>query len=153
MGTFELVRSVPAGIHETFGVFAAFRDHGDFIPLTTITSDEGPIGVNWTFTARSGFGPLALPDRMEVSIWDPPHEFRIDKLGPVLDGWAHVHFAREGSDTRVVWREHIMVRPHTVGRVLGRVLDPGNQLMFGRALDKMARRAAEAPGSTGADGP
>ncbi len=153
MGTFELVRCVPAGLQETFDVFSGFRDHGDYIPLTTITSDEGPIGVNWTFTARSGVGPLALPDRMEVSIWDPPHEFRIDKLGPVLDGWAHVHFAREGSDTRVVWREHIMVRPHIVGRALGRVIDPGNRVMFGRALDKMARRAADVPGLPGAGQP
>ncbi len=153
MGTFDLVRCVPAGLQETFDVFSAFRDHGDYIPLTTITADEGPIGVNWTFTARSGIGPLALPDTMEVSIWDPPHEFRIDKIGPMLDGWAHVHFAREGADTRVVWREHIMVRPHIVGRALGRVIDPGNRLMFGRALDKMTRRAADASGQTGAGRP
>lgn len=154
MGTFDLTRRVPSGQQETFDVFAAFRNHGDFIPMTTITADDGPIGVNWTFTARTGLGPLALIDRMEVSVWEPPHEFRIDKLGPMVDGWAHVHFVREGSETRVVWREHIMVRPHVVGAAVGRVIDPLNRLMFSRALDKMVARAAKgAGGSAGADRP
>lgn len=152
MGTFDLTRRVPSSQQDTFDVFAGFRDHGNFIPMTTITADDGPIGVNWIFTARSGLGPLALIDRMEVSIWDPPHEFRIDKLGPMLDGWAHVHFSREGNDTRVVWREHIMVRPHLVGAAVGRVIDPVNRMMFGRALNKMAARAAAGTGGSAGAG-
>lgn len=143
MGTFDLTRRVPASLNDTFEVFADFRRHGDFIPLTTMSYDDGPVGVNWRFVGRTGFGPLALVDRMEVSVWNPPYEFRIDKLGPVLDGWAHVHFTREGDETRVVWREQIMVRPHTLGRAVERVTDPLNKVMFGQALNKMARRASE----------
>lgn len=143
MGTFDLTRRVPASLDDTFDVFSDFRQHGDFIPFTTMQCDDDPLGVNWRFVGRTGFGPLALVDRMEISVWDPPHEFRIDKLGPMLDGWAHVNFAREGLETRVVWREHIMVRPHVFGQAVGCIADPFNKVMFGRALDKMARRAAE----------
>ncbi|CAN5425889.1 hypothetical protein BH23ACT6_BH23ACT6_22980 [soil metagenome] len=143
MGTFDLARRVPASGRHTFDVFSDFRAHGDYIPLTTITADEGPIGVGWRFTARSGLGPAALVDKMVVSVWNPPHEFRIEKLGPMLDGWAHAYFTAEGADTRVVWRERIVARPAPLGRGLGPVLDPLNRRMFARALDKMAARAAQ----------
>lgn len=143
MGTFDLTRCVPARVSTTFDVFSDFRQHGDFIPMTTMSCDDGPLGVNWRFVGRTGLGPLALVDRMEISVWNPPFEFRIDKLGPVLDGWAHVHFSREGAETRVVWREQITVRPHAFGQAVSPLVDPLNKLMFGRALDKMARRAVE----------
>lgn len=142
MGTFDIARRVPAGTRHTFRVFSDFRRHGDYIPLTTMVADAGPPQVGWRFTGRTGVGPLALADNMVVTVWDPPHEFRIEKLGPLLDGWAHVHFSSEGSDTRVVWRERIVVRPAPVGRGLGPVLDPMNRLMFARALDKMTEEAA-----------
>ncbi len=142
MGTFELARCVPAPQQDTFDVFSNFAKHGDFIPLTRMDCDPRPIGVDWRFTARSGVGPLSLVDRMEVSVWNPPHEFRIDKLGPLLDGWAHVHFTPEGRHTRVVWREHIMVRPPLIGTAVSQLSDPVNRAMFGRVLDGMARRAA-----------
>ncbi|MGB3185058.1 MAG: SRPBCC family protein [Ornithinimicrobium sp.] len=141
MGSFDLARRVPANLRHTFEVFADFRSHGDFIPMTTIEADDGPIALGWRFTARTGPGPLALPDKMVVTVWDPPHEFRIEKLGPVLDGWAHVHFTAEGGDTRVVWRERIVVRPAPIGRGLGPVLDPLNRRLFAHALDKMTDRA------------
>jgi carbon monoxide dehydrogenase subunit G len=142
VGTFDLVRRVPADPERTFEVFADFRRHGDFIPMTTITADDGPPRPGWRFTAVSGLGRLALVDRMEVGVWNPPHEFRIDKLGPMLDGWAHVHVIPEAGQTRVVWRERIVVRPAVLGRPASVVTDPVNRLMFGRALDKMAERAA-----------
>jgi len=82
---------------------------------------------------------------MEVSVWDPPHEFRIDKLGPMRDGWAHVHLTAEAGQTRLVWRERIVLRPRVLGRLVGPVTDPANRVMFGRALDKMAARAASGP--------
>jgi hypothetical protein len=145
MGTFDLVRRVNAPLDRTFAVFADFRRHGDFIPLTTISADEGDPGPGWRFTALTGVRRLALEDRMRVSVWDPPHEFRIDKLGPVLDGWAHVHLTVEAGQTRVVWREQIVLRPAAVGRLVGPLTDRGNRVMFGRALDKMAARAASSP--------
>ncbi|MGB5951003.1 MAG: SRPBCC family protein [Ornithinimicrobium sp.] len=142
MGTFDLARRVNASPRHTFEVFSDFANHGDFIPLTTMITDSHPMGVGWRFTGRTGLGPLALVDKMVITVWDPPHEFRIEKLGPMVDGWAHVHFSAEGTDTRVVWRERIVARPAPVGRGLAPVLDPLNRRMFGRALDKMADRAA-----------
>ena len=40
MGTFDLTRRVPASQDRTFEVFGGFRDHGDFIPMTTMLTDR-----------------------------------------------------------------------------------------------------------------
>lgn len=144
MGTFEVVRTVRAGRAKTFEVVADLRAHGDYVPLTRVEHDPGPIGVGWRFTGRTGVGPLTLVDRMEVTRWEPGESFRIDKRGPVLDGWAEVHFTCDGPDTRVVWHEHILVRPRALGRLLAPVLDPGNRVLFTRVLGAMAARAEHA---------
>lgn len=144
MGTFEVVRTVRADLARTFAVVSDLRAHGDYIPFTTIEHDPGPIAVGWRFAGRTGVGRLALLDRMEVTRWEPGESFRIDKRGPVLDGWADVHFSVDGDDTRVVWRERIVLRPRVLGAALGPVLDPANRVFFGRALSAMAARAQQA---------
>jgi hypothetical protein len=62
----------------------------------------------------------------------------------VLDGWAELHLSPDGPDTRLVWRERIVVRPAAVGRVLGPILDPANKALFGAAVDRMVARAERA---------
>ena len=143
MGTFEIVQTVRADLKTTFEVFSDFRMHGNYIPLTRIQASDRPMGKGWRFTALSGFGKLALVDRMEITQWDPHNSLTVTKFGPVLDGWAQVHFTPEGDDTRVVWRENIVLRPATAGSLLAPVLDPGNRAMFARSIKKMAA-AAEA---------
>lgn len=144
MGTFEVVRTVRADREQVFAVVADLRAHGDYIPLTTIRGGQGPIGPGWRFTARSGVGPLVLVDRMEVTRWEPGRGFRIDKHGPVLDGWAEVRLSQEGPHTRLSWRERIVLRPATVGRLLGPVLDQANKALFAAAVDRMVSRVERA---------
>lgn len=144
MGTFEVVRTVHADRDRVFAVVADLRAHGDYIPLTTIDGDQGAIGPGWRFTGRTGVGPLVLVDRMEVTRWEPGRGFRIDKRGPALDGWAELHLSPDGPDTRLVWRERIVVRPAAVGRLLGPILDPANKALFGAAVDRMVARAERA---------
>lgn len=143
MGTFEVVRTVRADRDRVFAVVADFRSHGDYIPLTRITADAGPIGPGWRFVGRTGVARLRLVDRMEVTRWEPGLGFRIDKRGPVLEGWAELHLSDDGPDTRLVWRERIVVRPASVGRLLGPLLDPGNKAVFGVAVDRMVARAEQ----------
>lgn len=142
MGTFELARTIAATPERVFDVVGDLRGYARFMPLTAITTDTGPITPGWEFEARSGIGRARVPDRMRVSDWDPPRGFRVVKLGPVLDGWAEVHLTGEGNGTRVVWREEITLRPAWLGRRLAPLSDRLNVWLFGRALDRMAARAA-----------
>ncbi|CAN5885955.1 MAG: SRPBCC family protein [Actinomycetota bacterium] len=137
MGTFEIVRTVRASPERVFSVVGDLAAYGEFLPMTSIETDAGTIAPGWHFTARTGPAPVRLVDRMRVSEWDPPRGFRVVKLGPVLDGWAQVHLTGEGADTRVVWRERIVVRPVRIGGPLSRIYDPVNTWLFGRALDRM----------------
>ncbi|MCE0486292.1 SRPBCC family protein [Ornithinimicrobium sediminis] len=143
MGTFEVVRTARAHRSRVFAVVSDFGSHGEFIPLTRMETDAGSPGPGWRFVGRSGLGPLALVDRMEVTVWEPDRHFRVDKRGPALDGWAEVHLSEDGPFTRLVWREEIVPRPAVLGSRLGPLLDPVNRWMFGRALDRMVRRAEQ----------
>lgn len=147
MGVFDFTRNAPLTPAQVFSVVGDLQGYGRWIPLTRIDADPGPVDAGWGFVARSGLGPLTLPDRMRVTRWEPDRGFSLTKLGPVLDGWAEVDLHAEGEHTRVVWREDITVRPRTLGRPLGRVTDPFNTWMFGRALDAMLAEARRVHGA------
>lgn len=156
MGTFELQRTMVGDRDHVFSVVGDLPAYGRYLPMTRIEHDPGPIGEGWRFTGYSGLGPVALVDRMQVTAWDPPHRFAVRKHGPVLLGWAQatVEMAQGGEDRshlavstdgkpappqcRVLWREHIVVRPARIGRVLAPATDRFNTWLFGRALDAMA---------------
>lgn len=141
MGTFEIVQTVRADLKTTFGVFSDFRMHGNYIPLTRIDFSDRSLGKGWRFTAKSGVGPLLLLDRMEITDWQPPSSLTVTKFGPLLEGWAQVHFTAEGESTRVVWLENIVVKPAPIGRALAPVLDRLNRAMFAQAIKKMTIEA------------
>lgn len=145
MGTFELARVMPGTPEQVFAVVADLPGYGDYILSTRIEHDSGPVKVGWRFTGHTGLGPLRLPDRMEVTRWEPGVGFGVRKLGPVLSGWAEVDLSpAEQTSTLVQWREHISVRPPLAGRLLGPVTDPTNRWLFSRALDAMQRRLTDA---------
>lgn len=144
MGTFELVRVVPADAQATFAVVGDLTAYGQFVVATTLDTDPPPVQEGWSFTARTGVGPFAVVDRMRVTAWEPPHRFAVRKLGPVLDGWADVRLTEGAAGTTVRWREEITVRPSWVGRPLAVFTDPVNRWLFGRALDRMTARVRAA---------
>ncbi|NLG23049.1 MAG: SRPBCC family protein [Actinomycetales bacterium] len=141
MGTFEIVRTLPATPERAFAVLGDLAAYGQFQPLTRIRATPGPVRPGWSFVAYTGIGPASVVDRMVVTAWEPGEHFAIVKVGPVLDGWATVHLTPEGEGTRVVWREEIVPRPGWLGRRLGPVSDPLMRWFTGRSLDRMAERA------------
>jgi len=90
--------------------------HEEWIPATTIEIEPGdPTEVGREFTALTGFGPLALPDRMRVvqCDWDPEAstgDCVVDKLGPVLRGQAGFTVAPDGDGAVIDWFEDVAVR-------------------------------------------
>jgi len=93
-----------------------WKAHEAWIPATRVEVDgDDPIAIGATFTAWTGFGKLALEDRMRVTecIWDETTEggsCQVEKLGPVLRGHAGFTVALNGQGARVEWIEDVTVR-------------------------------------------
>lgn len=127
MALIEIVRDVRLSQDEAWNRLTDWRRHGDFVPLTSIrVTGDG-------FVARTGLGPLAFDDPMEIVAFEAPSFCRLEKRGRVVTGWAELRVAPFGDLTRVVWREDI----HVTGTP--RFADPltkaSSRKLFGRVID------------------
>ncbi|NUS14379.1 MAG: SRPBCC family protein [Streptomyces sp.] len=145
MVTFSLTRTAPLPLADTWHRLTEWPRHGDVVPLTRVKVETaGPTGVGTVFVARTGLGPLAFDDRMEVTAWRPPSDSasgfcRLEKRGRVVTGWAEIEVAPgPGGRSRVVWREELGFRflPGVVDPVTRRVA----RYVFGRAVNRLLRR-------------
>ena len=51
-----------------------------------------------------------------------------------------------GEQTRLLWRENIVIRPIPLGRLLAPLTDRFNKALFARVVDAMAAEAVRAQG-------
>jgi len=51
-----------------------------------------------------------------------------------------------GEQTRLLWRENIVIRPIPLGRLLAPLSDRFNKALFARVVEAMAAEAASLPG-------
>ncbi|PWI14564.1 Immediate-early protein 2 [Streptomyces sp. Act143] len=146
MVTFLLERTAPLPLAETWRRLTDWPRHGDVVPLTRVTVETpGPTAVGTVFVARTGVGPLAFDDRMEVTVWRPPVDgapgfCRLEKRGRVVTGWAEIEVTPgPGGRSRVVWQEQLGIR------LLPGVVDPvvrgASRYVFGRAVNGLLRKA------------
>ncbi|MFB6848531.1 SRPBCC family protein [Streptomyces sp. NPDC056373] len=145
MANFQLERTAPLPLDEAWRRITRWQRHGDTVPLTVVgpvlhePTREGTLVV-----ARSGLGPLAFDDPMEVTVWQPPEGgaagmCRLEKRGRVVLGWAELEVRPgPGGRTRVIWREEIRVRflPSFFDGAVGR----SSRYVFGRALNHLLRQ-------------
>ncbi|HYN33653.1 MAG TPA: SRPBCC family protein [Ilumatobacteraceae bacterium] len=145
---FELTRRFDAPVCKVWDELVDWPGHGAWIPATKIEAEPGdPTAVGYTFTAWSGFRPLALEDRMRVTRcdWDETAGTGVcdvDKLGPVLGGSAGFTVRTDGAGTILIWREDVTVRYlpgflAPVAALAGRV---GFRMAL-RGLDKVLARS------------
>ncbi|MFH8798718.1 SRPBCC family protein [Streptomyces sp. NPDC017936] len=145
MVTFQLERTVPLPLDEAWRRLTAWPRHGDVVPLTRVTVlTPEPAGEGTVFVARTGIGPFAVDDRMEVTVWRPPGEdepglARLEKRGRAVLGWAEIEVRPgPGGRARVVWREEVRLR------LLPSLFDPllrtTARAVFGRAANRLLRR-------------
>jgi hypothetical protein len=143
--TFQFERTAPLPLDEAWRRLTEWPRHGDVVPLTRVTVvTPGPTREGTVFVARSGIGPFAFDDRMEVTLWCPPAEdepglCRLEKRGRMVRGWAEIEVRPgPGGRTRVVWREELRLR------MLPSPFDPllraTARMMFGRAANRLLRR-------------
>lgn len=124
--------------------------HGRWIPATRVEIDEGdPRQVGGRFTGYTGYGPLTLVDRMEVTRfeWDDgaeSGECEVAKLGPVLRGRAGftVRPAQDGTGGSAVdWFEDVTV-PYLPGFVAP-VVDRLSAAGFSMGMKKLGKLLAQ----------
>ncbi len=118
MATVALIvieRRVRLAAEEAWRRVTDWERHAAHVPLTTIIlRTPPPTHVGTRFVARTGIGPLAFDDPMEVVHWDPPtapdpHGLcRLEKRGTFVTGWAEIAVHRTGPDSsQVTWREQL----------------------------------------------
>ncbi|MFD0420191.1 SRPBCC family protein [Streptomyces sp. NPDC127108] len=137
MALFRVERATPLSPAEAWRRLTDWERHGRVVPLTRVTVSGGlPQGVGTVFTARSGVGPVAFDDPMEVTVWRPPDTAesglcRLVKRGAVVTGWAEIEVRSHGRGALVVWREELRIRrlPRALDPVVARVA----ARVFGRA--------------------
>ncbi|CAL9290186.1 SRPBCC family protein [Streptomyces olindensis] len=141
-----LERTVPLPLDEAWRRVTQWRRHGDVVPLTAVRVEPpAPTRRGTLVVARSGVGPLAFDDPMEVTVWQPPQDgaagrCRLEKRGRVVLGWAELEVRPgPGGRARVVWREEIRVRP--LPSLFDGLLRRSARYVFGRALNRLLRQA------------
>ena len=151
MGTFAIERTVAVRPAQMWTVLTDWAGYARWMPLTTMRLDQGPTRVGWTFAGLTGVGRARFADVMRITDWSPPSQeragaFRLAKVGRLLAGWAEVAVlpVAGGEQTRLVWRENIVIRPTPVGRLLAPFTDPFNRALFTKVVDAMATEAVGA---------
>ncbi|GGN94698.1 hypothetical protein GCM10011579_094480 [Streptomyces albiflavescens] len=144
MVLFLLERVSPHPVDSSWRRLTDWPRHADVVPLTRVTVlTPPPMREGTVFVARSGAGPLAFDDPMEVVTWQPPREggpgmCRLVKRGTFVTGWAEIEVRPVGDGgSRVLWREDLRVR--WLPRAADRPLRWAARWMFGRAVDGLLR--------------
>jgi hypothetical protein len=153
MGTFAIERHIAVPPRQVWDVVTDWAGYARWMPLTTMRLDEGPTRVGWRFAGLTGVGRLRFADVMLITGWEPPSQagrgvFRLVKTGHLLAGWAEVSVLPlgGGEQTKLRWRENIVIRPTFVGRLLAPLTDRFNKALFAKVVDRMAAEAVRAAG-------
>ncbi|MFE9257479.1 SRPBCC family protein [Streptomyces sp. NPDC006879] len=146
MPAIRIVRRFPLAPEVAWPRLTDWPRHGAHTPLTrTFVETEGATGLGTRFTARTGLGPFAFDDPMEVVGWLPPVDgcagrCRLVKTGRVITGWAEIEVSPDGADgCEVNWWEELRVRG--VPRLFDPVVAACARLVFGRTLAALLARA------------
>jgi len=171
MGTIAIERVVAVPPQRLWEVITDWEGYARWMPLTIMRLDPGPTRVGWSFAGLTGIGWLRFCDLMRITHWSPPPgtgpstgtdsasdsgtgaetgmgRFRLVKVGRLLSGWAEVSVLplAGGTQTQLLWREEIVLRPVVLGRLLAPLTDRLNQALFSTVIDAMAAEARQACG-------
>jgi hypothetical protein len=142
---FTAVVDVPATAQRTWQALTDWPSHGRWVPLTEVTVlTPSPAGVGARFVGRTGVGPLAFDDPMEVVEWREPASgvpgyCRLAKQGRVVLGQAWFEVAERGAGSTVSWTEDIEITPVPLTRPFRPLVNLLGRAAFARTLRTMSR--------------
>lgn len=116
--------------------WAAMTDwvsQGDWMPLTDVAVTSGDGGLGTRLSARTGVGPVAFVDDMEIDVWEPPRRCEVAHHGKVVRGRGVFEVESLGAGAaRVTWTEEL-------DGVAARLTAPVSRWVLGLALRRFAR--------------
>ena len=149
MARFTAVARTPAPAARTWELLTDWPAHSRWVPLTAVrVLTPQRRGVGARFTGRTGLGPIAFDDPMEVVEWREPAagtagRARLIKYGRVVLGGAELEVEdAPGGGSIVRWTEDMQVAPVRLTRPFDRVVAVVGRRAFERALRAMARELA-----------
>lgn len=129
--TASVVVDVPADV-----AWAAMTDwvgQGEWMPLTAVEVLGGDGGLGTRLSARTGVGPLAVVDPMEIDVWQPPRRCEVAHSGKVIRGRGVFLVDPVGdARVRVTWTEELEGS-------LARLTAPVGRVVLTLALRRFAR--------------
>lgn len=139
---FTVTRDIPLPAETVFAELIDWKAHEDWVPLTKVEIHYGDGGAGTEFTATSGVGPLALPDRMRIDSLDAEAmTVHVIKLGPVLTGTVDLSVTSTGASTcRLEWFED--VRVPVLPQFLAAPVAAAARQGFTTSIKKMAKKLA-----------
>lgn len=150
--TFDVTVDFDASPRVVWDELVDWEGHGAWIPATRVeVHGDDPTAVGTTFTGWTGFGKLALEDRMRVERcdWDDDAgtgTCEVEKLGPVLHGRAGFTVSPTPTGAQVVWFEDVRV-PH-LPRALAPVAAWMGAVGFKGGMRRLARRLRSGDGAS-----
>lgn len=139
---FTVTRDLSLPAQTVFTELIDWKAHEDWVPLTKVMIHSGDGGAGTEFTATSGVGPLALPDRMRIDALDAEAmTVHVTKLGPVLTGTVELSVTATSEKTcRLHWFEdvHVPVLPQFLSAPVAAAARQG----FTTSIKKMAKKLA-----------
>ena len=140
---FTVTRDLNLPADAVFAELIDWKAHEDWVPLTKVIIHSGDGGAGTEFTATSGLGPLALPDRMRIDSLDAETmTVHVTKHGPVLTGTVELKVTPTGaSSCRLDWFEDVRVPvlPQFLATPVGAAARQG----FTTSIKKMAKKLAK----------
>ena len=149
MARFTAVVRAPAPAARTWELLTDWPAHGRWVPLTVVrVVTPQARGVGARFTARTGLGPLAFDDPMEVVEWREPAPgrpglVRLQKQGRLVLGSAEIEVEDvPGGGGEVRWTGDVQLVPVRLTRPFDRLVAALGRRAFERSLRAMARELA-----------
>lgn len=141
---FTVTRDLNLPADAVFAELIDWKAHEDWVPLTKVVIHNGDGGAGTEFTATSGLGPLALPDRMRIDSLDAETmTVHVTKLGPVLTGIVELKVTPTGATScRLDWFED--VRVPVLPQFLEAPVAAAARQGFSTSIKKMAKKLAKA---------
>jgi carbon monoxide dehydrogenase subunit G len=140
---FTVTRELNLPADAVFAELIDWKAHEDWVPLTKVVIHSGDGGAGTEFTATSGLGPLALPDRMRIDSLDAETmTVHVTKLGPVLTGIVELKVTPTGATScRLDWFEDVRVPilPQFLATPVGAAARQG----FTTSIKKMAKKLSK----------
>ncbi|GAB6900924.1 SRPBCC family protein [Kineosporia succinea] len=154
MATFRVEVPIAAPVPLVWARLTDWPAHAQLAPLTRIRVVGSGDVPGSGFVARTGVGPLAFDDPMQIEHFEPPGpvrpqgRFRVRKTGRLLKGWVEAEVRPDevpaggtgpGGGSLLVWTEEIRVVPESLTRFAGPLIGAAARLGYGSALRRLGR--------------